>query len=86
MGFFRDLFESDGARQKRWFKEEVAAHAERARQFRAGAKAAGFSETQTEFMARFLSLSNHSHQYYSTTHWYISSPPVDGQFKDREER
>ena len=78
-------FESDGARAKRLFKEEVAAHAKRTQEFRAGAKVAGFSANQIEFMAQFLALSNHSHQYYSDLHWEVSSPPVDGQFKDRED-
>ena len=78
------LPESDGARAKRRFQEEAAAYAKRVQDFRAEAQAAGFSPVQTDFMAKFLSLSNHSHQYYNSMHWNISSPPVDGHFEDRE--
>jgi hypothetical protein len=77
-------FESDGDRAKHRFEEEVAAHAKRLEDFRVEAEVAGFSTKQIEFMARFLALNNHSHQYYSPLHWEISSPPVDGQFKNRE--
>jgi hypothetical protein len=76
--------ESDGARAKRLFKEEVEAHAVRMQAFCREAKNAGFSDMQIEFMARFLALSEHSHQYHSALHWNISSPPVDGRFEDRE--
>lgn len=78
------LGEDDGDRQKRRFKEEVAAHAERMLEFRAAARVAGFTPSQVEFMAKFLALSDHGHQYYWSPHWAISSPPVDGRFEDRE--
>ena len=78
------LGESDGDRSKRRFTEEVAEHAERVQDFRAAARTAGFTPNQIEFMAKFLALSNHSHQYYHPMHWEISSPPVDGRFEDRE--
>jgi hypothetical protein len=82
---FEGWFESDGARAKRRFKEEVEAHAKRVQEFWDAADEAGFTAKQIEFMAQFLALSNHSHQYYSSLHWNLSSPPVDGKSKDREE-
>ena len=77
--------ESDGAKAKRLFNEEVAAHAKQLRSFRVEAELAGFSGRQIDVMAAFLALSDHSHQYYFSPHWSISSPPVDGHFEDREE-
>jgi hypothetical protein len=81
MGLFG---ESDGERAKRRFKEEVEAHVKRVQEFRTEAAKAGFSASQIEFMAKFVALSNHSHQYYNSLHWSISSPPVNGRFEDRE--
>jgi hypothetical protein len=78
-------FETDGDRAKKAFSKEVAAHADRVYEFRAEAKLAGFSEEQIEFMARFLAMADHSHQYYSNLHWNISSSPVDGKSENREE-
>ena len=81
MGIFG---ESDGDREKRLFKEEVKAHESRMERFHVEARLAGFTFAQIEFMATFLALSEHSHQYYSSPHWRLSSPPVDGNHEDRE--
>jgi len=85
MNIMERLFgESDGDRAKRRFTEEVAAHAKRVQDFRIAARDAMFTPNQIEFMVKFLALSDHSHQYFHSMHWNISSPPVDGRFEDKE--
>ena len=85
MGLLAKVFgESDGARAKRLFREEVAEHSGRVSAFRREAEAAGFSESQINVMAKFLAMSDHSHQFFWSPHWHLTTPPVDGHFKDRE--